>query len=252
MHEVNEIDLPADATRDRLIGDWWLYQRKRGHRTSTDDVLTAWLSQERCHGAPRSYLDLGCGIGSVLLMVCHRLRPERALGIEVQEQSALMARRSVAELPAGAPAIRIERADFRDYDFAGTTFDLVSASPPYFPLSDGVLPADPQRRGCRFEVNGGVEDYCQVAARVLAPGGRLCVVFQTTWDERVLGSAEAAALQLRARADISMRKDRDAPFLTVYEFRREAGAVDQYAFSIRDESGAITADYARARAQLGV
>ena len=36
---------PDDAGRDRLIGDWHIFQRSGGHRTSTDDLITACLER---------------------------------------------------------------------------------------------------------------------------------------------------------------------------------------------------------------
>ena len=53
---------PEDAGRDRIIGDWHIWQRKGGHRTSTDDVLTAWFAASRFGRRPERYLDLGCGV----------------------------------------------------------------------------------------------------------------------------------------------------------------------------------------------
>ncbi|HUH04733.1 MAG TPA: methyltransferase domain-containing protein, partial [Kofleriaceae bacterium] len=202
-HEPTE--WPADARRDRLIGDWHLHQRRGGHRTSTDDLVTAWFATSRTAGAPARYLDLGCGIGSVLLMTAHRLRPGASLGLEAQPQSVLMARRSIAELPPGAPPIEVACSDFRSWDPAGREFELITGSPPYFPLSAGVLPADAQRRGCRFEARGGIEAYCTTAASVLAPRGRFYIVFQTAGDERVLAAAAAAGLALHGRVDLHMR-----------------------------------------------
>jgi len=243
---------PSDVTRDRLIGDVHLYQRRGGHRTSTDDVVTAWFASKRFARTPQRYLDLGCGVGSVLLMTVHRLRPLYSVGVEAQPQSVEMARRSVAELPCGMPAIIVRQADFRDPDFVDGTFDLVTGSPPYFPLSDGVLPADAQRRACRFEARGGVEAYCDAAARALDEGGSFYLVFQTTWDARVLAAAQATQLHLTARADFRMRVDRPGPFLTVYEFRRIPSALTAVELSIRDVNGAFTAEYEAARAELGV
>jgi len=139
-------DWPEDAGRDRLIGDWHIYQRTGGHRTSTDDLITAWYAVHRNPDPPERYLDLGCGVGSVLLMVSHKLRPKIVLGVEAQAQSLMMARRAVAELPEHGSHIELRQADFRDVDFGGKRYDLITASPPYFPIGTGVLPDDPQRR----------------------------------------------------------------------------------------------------------
>lgn len=253
MEALPDLSWPTDATRDRLVGDWHIYQRRGGHRTSTDDVLTAWLATVRATEPVHRYLDLGCGIGSVLLMVAHKLRPVITVGIEAQTQSATMARRTVAELGMDAPAITIENQDFREtlFDRTAHQFDLITGSPPYFPLTDGVHPNDAQRRACRFEERGGVEAYCDAAARALRQDGRFVLVFQTTWHERVLRAAAGANLALRSQADIFMRSDRPAPFLSVYEFGWNGGPVERYTFAIRDAQGAHTAEYDAIRRALG-
>ncbi len=242
---------PDDALHHRLVGDWFHYQRKGGHRASTDDVVTAWHAC-RHGGRPGRYLDLGCGVGSVLLTVVHRLRPAYSLGVEAQGQSAKMLRRALGELP-DPPAIELRNQDFRSLVEAQLEpFELITGSPPYFPIGTGVLPSDSQRRACRFEVRGGVEAYCDTAAPLLAPGGRLHLVFQTTWDARVLEAGAAAGLKLHGRADLFARADQANPFLTVYEFRKEdAAEVDVQRFSIRDADGTISERYAEVRASLG-
>lgn len=242
---------PEDASRDRLIGDWHVYQRRGGHRTSTDDVLTAWFAVARQQTAPARYLDLGCGIGSVLLMTVHRLRPAYAVGVEAQPQSVAMLERTLAELPEPRPRVELVHSDFRVLALPVGPFELITGSPPYFPLSDGILPSDPQRRACRFEARGGVEAYCETAARFLSDTGRFILVFQTTWDGRVLDAARSAGLHLTARADLLMRVDRTQPFLSFYEFRRAESPVETWSFAIRGTDGEITPEYAKARALLG-
>ena len=44
------------------------YRRKRGHRHSTDDLLTAWYALEHAPNTLRA-IDLGTGIGGVALLV---------------------------------------------------------------------------------------------------------------------------------------------------------------------------------------
>lgn len=246
---------PEDATRDELVGDWHLYQRKGGHRTSTDDVLVAYFAAHHTKSPVARYVDLGCGIGSVFLLTAHALRPGLAHGVEAQAQSAAMARRTVQELPDSAGrelAMRIHHGDFRSFA-PDAPYDLVTGSPPYFPLGTGVLPQDSQRRACRFELRGGVEGYCQTAARVMRPGASFYMVFQTEWDDRVRSAGAEAGLHLRARCDVLMREDRLRPFLSVYRFMHEPGDIDAHPrFAIREASGAVTEQYARARALLGL
>ena len=251
LYKVGVDEWPKDARRDRLVGDWYLHQRTGGHRTSTDDVLVAWHACRRWARPPARYLDLGCGIGSVLLMVAHRLRPGQSTGFEAQEQSAAMTARSITELPANAPTITSLCADFREVHSEGT-YDLITGSPPYFPLGTGVHPADPQRLACRFETRGGVEAYCEAASRWLDTHGRFHLVFQTTWNDRVENAARDAGLHLVARSDVHSRADRSQPFLSVYEFHRQPAALEIESFSVREANGELTPEYQRVRTDLGL
>jgi len=244
---------PEDAGRDRLIGNWHIYQRAGGHRTSTDDLITAWYATHRSPNRPKRYLDLGCGVGSVLFMVSYKLGPDRAVGIEAQAQSVAMATRAIAELPQDRSQFEVRNADFRDVDFGGERFDLVTASPPYFPLAAGVLPNDPQRRACRFEERGGVEAYMETAARALSKTGRLYIVFQTRAAERVVSAAARHDLHLSGQADFSMRSDQPDPFLAVFEFSRQpADSLQHFRCSVREADGTISPEYQRVRRELGV
>lgn len=247
---MSEVSWPEDASRDALVGDWFLWQRRGGHRTSTDDLLTAWAAVSVCGRADR-YLDLGCGIGSVLFQVAYPLRPRETVGVEAQDQSVAMARRTASEIP-DPPSIEIVHADLRDVgaDTFGQ-FDVITGSPPYLPLGTGVVSPDPQRAACRFELRGGIEGYCAAAAELLTPAGWFFVVFQTEWDARVRAAGSAAGLALRWRADVRTRVDRAVPFLTVYGFRETSGPTETVSFSTRDAAGEITPEYAAARRTLG-
>ena len=247
--------MPEDATSDLLARGWRLYQRKRGHRTSSDDQLAAWMAVRAAGGGTvERYLDVGCGIGSVLLLTVATLRPGSSLGVEAQRQSARMAHQSVVELPA-PPAVRLMHGDLRELTQEQVgTFDLITGSPPYFPVGTGVPSPDPQREACRFELRGGVEGYCDAASRLLRPAGRFSLVFQTVWTARVHEAARTAGLRLVQQVDVRTRSDRSEPFLSGYTFalggwERPAAPLEM---AVRDGSGLVTADWNGLRAELGL
>ena len=61
-----------------LAGDWRILQRLDGQRWSLDDLVTAWCAAEETLAAPpTSLLDLGCGIGAVLMLLAWRLPRSR-------------------------------------------------------------------------------------------------------------------------------------------------------------------------------
>src|SRR5690348_3440530 len=65
-----------------LSGDWRILQRRDGHRWSLDDLVTAWVATRYAAPAPERIVDLGCGIGSVLLMLAWRFPEATVAGVE--------------------------------------------------------------------------------------------------------------------------------------------------------------------------
>eukprot|EP00124_Ichthyophonus_hoferi_P003274 Ihof_evm2s275 gene=Ihof_evmTU2s275 len=106
--DVEGVEVPAGEALCYLTGDWRIYQPIGGHRYSTDDVVTAWYAVKEVRrllslpssepqgnnmGSPTLRgLDLGSGLGSVLMMVLWQLPTISYIGVEAQEQSVMRAR----------------------------------------------------------------------------------------------------------------------------------------------------------------
>src|ERR1700754_2392519 len=76
-----------EVTVDGLTEGWTIAQRVKGHRHSTDDLLTGWYAAETAPHA-RRLLDLGAGIGGVGLLALWRAPADATLvAIEAQEVS---------------------------------------------------------------------------------------------------------------------------------------------------------------------
>jgi tRNA1(Val) A37 N6-methylase TrmN6 len=178
-------------TLDAISGHFRLFQLQDGHRFSTDDILTAWYGTTWCPTA-RTALDLGSGIGTVGMICAWRMPGARFVAVEAQPESVVLARKS-ARYNGLTDRYDIREGDFREPGLlqTGELFDLITGSPPYFPLEAGVKSEHPQRVACRFELRGTVADYCATAARHLAPGGFFACVFPV--EPLQLARIEAAA-----------------------------------------------------------
>ncbi|MBL8953895.1 MAG: SAM-dependent methyltransferase, partial [Myxococcaceae bacterium] len=77
----------ADEELSWLCGDWRLFQRRQGHRWSLDDLVTAFVACREVPSATNA-LDLGTGLGSVMLMCAWRLSTCTFTGIEAQADRA--------------------------------------------------------------------------------------------------------------------------------------------------------------------
>jgi tRNA1(Val) A37 N6-methylase TrmN6 len=229
-----------ELTSDAVTASFRLVQRRRGHRFSIDDLATAW---EAVHALPEaaSFLDLGCGIGSVLLMVAWRLPAARGFGIEAQGISIDLARRNVRENGLGE-RVSLVHGDLREVtrEWPHGPCALVTGTPPYLPLGSATASPDPQRAAARIELRGGVEEYLAGAARVLSAEGVVVVCADGRAPERVVRGAAAAGLVPIRRVDIVPRAGRGVLFSVWRCARATRGAMEHIEVVMRDEAGERT------------
>lgn len=239
-----------------LSGDWRILQRVRGHRWSLDDLVTAWFAAELVDACPpRRLLDLGCGIGAVLLLLAWRFPEARCVGIEAQEPSVDLARRSAA-WNGIEQRVEVRLGDLRDPGAApdGAIYELITATPPYLPCGTATEPTRPQQAPCHLEHRGGVEDYCIAAARLLAPGGRFVLCHATAQKARVTDAAGVAGFAIEGRRDVIPRQGK-APLFSVFSLRH-AGEADRLSLPpsllVRDQRGQRTAEFRALRRRMGM
>src|SRR3954470_2970819 len=121
----------AGETLDAISGHFRIFQLAKGHRFSTDDVLTAFYGTTWCPRAETA-LDLGSGIGTVGMIAAWRLPGARLVTVEAQEESVRLARKSV-QWSGLTERCEIRHGDFRERGVLRDEerFDLVLGSPPY-------------------------------------------------------------------------------------------------------------------------
>ncbi|HJQ83408.1 MAG TPA: methyltransferase domain-containing protein, partial [Candidatus Binatia bacterium] len=201
-----------------------------------------------------TFLDLGCGIGAVLLLLAWRFPAARGHGIEAQAVSVELARRSLAWNGAGARcAVRL--GDLRDPTVlpAGAVFDLVTGTPPYLRPGSATPSARLQRGPCHVAYRGGIEDYCVAAARCLAPRGRFVVCEAAAHAERVHAAATAAGLGVEGRLDVVPRAGKAALFsVHVLAWTGAERTAVGPPLVVRDRAGRRTAAFVTVRREMGM
>ncbi len=247
-------------TLDAISGFFRLFQLRKGHRFSTDDVLTAWYGTSWCPSA-RTALDLGSGIGSVGMIAAWRLPGARFVTIEAQEDSVRLARKS-AHYNGLEARYEIRQGDFREPTLLGVEekFDLILGSPPYFPLGSGVEGDHPQKIACRFELRGTVADYCEVTAAHLAAGGLFACVFPTIAEQlaRVETGAKKSGLAIVRRRPVVLREG-EPPLLSLFAMTRSDDLPEPFrqqtwvepSLIIRARDGSVHPEYAALKLSVG-
>ena len=249
--DISEL-IEEDITLDKLIGNWKIYQLKRGHRFSVDDQMTSVIAAELVPNAKRM-LDIGAGIGSVGLMTLYKLPSDAVLTmIEAQNISHQLAKRTIAHNNLEHRTKPLF-GDLRDTSqLSGEQFPLITGSPPYIPLGKGVASPHPQRAACRMELRGSIFDYAKTAAKHLEEDGTFVVCFAGT-DPRGEESIKKAGLHLCLRQDIVFRADLP-PTITILAARKTpVEEVDiREPIVIRNAEGKWTEDFWRIRKSMEI
>lgn len=194
------VTVEEGETLDYLCGHYKIFQYERGHRYSTDDVLTAWYGSTWAPRVARA-ADIGSGIGSVAMLTAWRLPGARFVTVEAQEISLRLAKKSV-RYNGLEGRFRLLHGDLRNVSLFENEepFDLVTGSPPYFPPGTATAATHDQAVPARIEVRGDVTGYAATASKILAPGGLFAFVFPTIQRERAVeGLREANLILIRSR-----------------------------------------------------
>lgn len=122
-------------------------------------------------------LDLGTGTGIIPILLTAKTEGERFVGLEIQKESADMARRSVAHNHLEGK-IEIVNGDIKEASelFGLSSFDVITTNPPYMIGRHGIANASDTKAIARHEVLCTLEDILRESAKILRPGGRFFMV----------------------------------------------------------------------------
>ncbi len=122
-------------------------------------------------------LDLGTGTGIIPLLLEAKTKGEHFTGLEIQPESADMARRSV-ELNHLELKIDIVTGDIKDASkyFGASSFDVITTNPPYMIGNHGLQNLQDAKTIARHEILCTLEDILRESAKILRPKGRFYMV----------------------------------------------------------------------------
>ena len=133
-------------------------------------------------------IDLGAGTGIVPILLAAKTRASEIIGLEIQEETADMARRSVA-LNGLEERIGIVTGDIKEASklFGGASFDVATCNPPYMEDRHGLKNPQESKAIARHEILCCLEDVIRETAALLKPGGHFYMVHRPRRLAEVIG-----------------------------------------------------------------
>lgn len=122
-------------------------------------------------------LDLGTGTGIIPILLEAKTKGKEFIGLEIQEESADMARRSVSYNHL-EERVSIVTGDIKEASkiFGGSSFDVITTNPPYMIGQHGLKNASEAKTIARHEVLCTLDDIMRESAKLLKPRGRFYMV----------------------------------------------------------------------------
>lgn len=124
-----------------------------------------------------SVVDLGTGTGIIPLLVYGKHGPKEIVGVEIQEEVAEMAGRSV-EMNDLQEIIKIHNGDIKTApkELGGNRFDVALSNPPYKKANTGIINMADTKAISRHEMLITLDELVYSAGKLLKDGGRFCMI----------------------------------------------------------------------------
>ena len=141
-------------------------------------------------------LDLGTGTGILPILLEAKNEGARYAGLEIQEESADMARRSVLHNKLDRK-ISIVTGDIKEASkiFGAASFHVITTNPPYMIGQHGISNPSDAKAIARHEVLCTLDDILRESARLLKPKGRFYMVHRPFRLAEILGKMSAYGIE---------------------------------------------------------
>lgn len=174
MMEKEHLLKPGERLDDLQIKGYEIIQSPGRFCFGIDAVLLSDFANAK---GKENVLDLGTGTGILPILMAAKYQANSFTGLEIQEESADMARRSV-EYNDLQEKIRIVTGDIKtaSQTFGNQSFEVITSNPPYMIGDHGLKNDNEALYIARHEALCNLDDLLRESARMLKMKGRFFMV----------------------------------------------------------------------------
>ena len=179
------LELKEHERLDDLQNGYEIIQNTEKFCFGMDAVLLSGFARVK----PRErVLDLGTGTGIIPILLKAKTPGEHFTGLEIQQECADMAMRSVAYNHL-EEQITIQQGDIKEASaiFGRASFDVVTSNPPYMIHSHGLENPHLPKAIARHEILCTLEDVISQASKVLKVKGRFYMIHRPFRLAEIMG-----------------------------------------------------------------
>lgn len=165
---------PGERLDELQRNGYYIIQNRERFCFGMDAVLLSGFAKAK---PGEQVLDLGTGTGIIPILLEAKTEGRHFTGLEILEESADMARRSV-RLNGLEEKIDIVTGDIKDAlkIFGASSFDVITTNPPYMIGNHGLSSANEAKAIARHEICCTLDDVLHTSAKLLVPKGRFYMV----------------------------------------------------------------------------
>jgi tRNA1Val (adenine37-N6)-methyltransferase len=173
---MDKIELKENERIDDLeFENLKIIQNTTGFCFGIDSVLLSDYSKNIKKGS--TVVDIGTGTGIISILLSKKSSVDKIYGVEIQEDVAEMAKRSV-KLNSLEGKIEIINSNIKDIfeKLNPNSIDAIVTNPPYMKLNTGAKSEEKKKLISRHEVECSLEDIIKISYRLLKSKGEFYMV----------------------------------------------------------------------------
>lgn len=171
-----DIELEANERIDDLeFKNLKIIQNKDGFCFGIDSVLLSDFAKNIKKDS--MVLDLGTGTGIIPILLCGKTKLKKVTGIELQEEVAKMAKKSI-KLNNLEDKFNVINENILNLNkiYENQTFDVIVSNPPYKKKDTGITNENEKKIISRHEISASLEDFIKISKDLLKDKGEFYMV----------------------------------------------------------------------------